>query len=80
MEEKEKIKSVTVVNETTELPMSSIQSYIRIINGVQVILDRDLAFLYGVETGNLNKAVKRNIDRFPEDFMFQLTKLSLIHI
>lgn len=74
MEEKEKIKSVTVVNETTELPMSSIQSYIRIINGVQVILDRDLAFLYGVETGNLNKAVKRNIDRFPEDFMFQLTK------
>lgn len=74
MEEKEKIKSVTVVNETTELPMSSIQSYIRIINGVQVILDRDLAFLYGVETGNLNKAVKRNIDRFPEDFMFQAHK------
>ena len=38
------------------------------------MLDRDLAELYGVLTGNLNKAVKRNIKRFPEDFMFQLTK------
>jgi ORF6N domain len=37
-------------------------------------LDRDLAELYGVTTGNLNKAVRRNIDRFPDDFMFQLTK------
>jgi hypothetical protein len=39
-----------------------------------IILDSDLAMLYEVETFNLNKAVKRNIDRFPEDFMFQLTK------
>lgn len=38
------------------------------------MLDRDLANLYGVTTGNLNKAVIRNIDRFPEDFMFQLTR------
>ena len=38
------------------------------------MLDRDLAELYGVTTGNLNKAVKRNIRRFPPDFMFQLTK------
>jgi len=38
------------------------------------MLDSDLAMLYKVETFNLNKAVKRNIDRFPEDFMFQLTK------
>lgn len=37
------------------------------------MLDRDLAALYGVETGNLNKAVRRNLDRFPADFMFQLT-------
>jgi hypothetical protein len=37
------------------------------------MLDRDLAALYGVTTGNLNRAVKRNLDRFPEDFMFQLT-------
>lgn len=38
------------------------------------MLDKDLAILYGVTTGNLNKAVKRNIERFPDDFMFQLTK------
>jgi hypothetical protein len=41
---------------------------------MKVILDKDLAELYGVETFNLNKAVKRNIDRFPSDFMFQLTQ------
>ena len=44
------------------------------IRGRQVMLDRDLAALYGVLTKNLNKAVKRNVKRFPEDFMFQLSK------
>lgn len=44
------------------------------IRGYRVMLDRDLAELYGVETFNLNKAVKRNIERFPADFMFQLSK------
>ena len=44
------------------------------IRGVQVMLDSDLAKLYCVETGNLNKAMKRNIDKFPQDFCFQLTK------
>lgn len=43
------------------------------VRGVKVMLDRDLAQLYEVTTGNLNKAVKRNIKRFPSDFMFQLT-------
>jgi len=43
------------------------------IRGKKVMLDRDLAGLYGVTTGNLNKGVKRNIERFPDDFMFQLT-------
>lgn len=47
---------------------------IHFIRGQKVMLDRDLATLYGVATGNLNLAVKRNKDRFPEDFMFQLTK------
>jgi len=47
---------------------------IRVIRGQQVMLDSDLAQLYGVETKVLNQAVKRNIVRFPEDFMFQLTK------
>lgn len=44
------------------------------LRGQQVMLDSDLAKLYQILTGNLNKAVKRNLDRFPEDFMFQLTK------
>lgn len=43
------------------------------IRGQKVILDKDLAELYNVTTGNLNKAIKRNLMRFPEDFMFQLT-------
>lgn len=51
-----------------------IQNRIYEIRGQRVMFDRDLAELYGVSTGNLNKAVKRNIERFPERFMFQLTK------
>lgn len=51
-----------------------IESLIRVIRGQQVMLDSDLAMLYSVETKALNQAVKRNINRFPEDFMFQLTK------
>jgi len=51
-----------------------IVSKILIIKGKRVMLDKDLAGLYEVRTKNLNKAVKRNIERFPEDFMFQLTK------
>ena len=52
----------------------AIRSRILTIRGVQVMLDRDLAELYGVPTKVLNQAVKRNIERFPERFMFQLTK------
>ena len=51
-----------------------IQNLIYEIRGSKVMLDSDLAKLYGVETFNLNKAVKRNLSRFPKDFMFQLTK------
>lgn len=51
-----------------------IQNCIHIVRGEQVILDRDLARLYHVDTSQLNRQVKRNIERFPEDFMFQLTK------
>ena len=50
----------------------NIESLIHEIRGHKVMLDRDLAKLYGVTTGNLNKAVKRNIERFPERYMFQL--------
>ena len=52
-----------------------IMSKIYTIRDKKVVLDKDLALLYNVTTGNLNKAVKRNADRFPEDFMFQLTKV-----
>jgi len=47
------------------------------IRGIRVMLDRDLAEMYGVETKVLNQAVKRNLERFPEDFMFQLTDVEL---
>jgi hypothetical protein len=55
------------------VPVERIENKILQIRGQKVMLDRDLAELYGVETGNLNKAVSRNKERFPEDFMFQLT-------
>ena len=57
-----------------QLPVENkVESLIQVIRGQQVMLDRDLAELYGVETRRLNEQVKRNIERFPEDFMFQLT-------
>jgi hypothetical protein len=52
---------------------SSIEKMIFVIRGQKVMLDGDLAVLYEVETKSLNRAVRRNISRFPEDFMFQLT-------
>ena len=56
------------------MELQTIQNKIYEIRGQRVMLDRDLAELYGVETKALNKAVKRNSERFPERFMFQLTK------
>lgn len=55
------------------LPVERIESVILFIRGDRVILDADIAALYGVETRLLIQAVKRNLDRFPQDFMFQLT-------
>ncbi len=55
------------------IPVERIEKAILLIRGHKVMLDSDLAELYEVETFNLNKAVKRNLDRFPPDFMFQLT-------
>ena len=52
----------------------NIEPLIKVIRGQQVMLDKDLAILYGVEAKVLNQAVKRNIERFPNDFRFQLTK------
>ena len=56
------------------IPVERIERAILLIRGQKVLLDRDLAMLYQVSTSNLNKAVSRNFDRFPEDFMFQLTE------
>lgn len=56
------------------IPSERVVSKIFLIRGKKVMLDRDLATLYGVTTGVLNQAVKRNIKRFPEDFMFRLNK------
>ena len=55
------------------VPTGDIESKILLIRGYKVMLDRDLAKLYGISTGALNQAVKRNIKRFPDDFMFQLS-------
>ena len=54
--------------------LALVKSKIYTIRGQKVMLDFDLAAMYGVKTGRLNEQVKRNIERFPEDFMFQLTK------
>ena len=54
--------------------IETIKNVIYEIRGQKVMLDYDLATLYGVKTGALNQAVKRNINRFPEDFMFKLTE------
>jgi len=55
------------------IPIEHITQAILLLRGHKVMLDEDLAALYGVETKALNRAIKRNLERFPEDFMFQLT-------
>ncbi len=57
-----------------KIEIDQIQNMIYVIRGQKVLLDSDLAQLYGVETKALNRQVRRNLIRFPEDFMFQLTK------
>ncbi|MGB3081560.1 MAG: ORF6N domain-containing protein, partial [Candidatus Omnitrophota bacterium] len=56
------------------IPQGTIENSIFLIRGKKVMLDVDLARLYGIPTKSLNLAVKRNLSRFPEDFMFQLNK------
>ena len=65
--------SELVTNRDQLVVVENIESLIKVIRGQQVMLDKDLATLYGVETRTLNQAVKRNIQRFPSDFRFQLT-------
>ena len=58
-----------------EQDLMAIESMIYVIRGHRVMLDNDLAKLYGTETGALNRQVKRNINRFPSDFLLQLTEI-----
>lgn len=62
------------------VPVSNIAPLIRLVRDVRVILDADLAKVYGVETRALNQALKRNPDRFPEDFTFELTREEVLGI
>ena len=71
----EKIENSELVTNRDQLVVvDNIESLIKVIRGQQVMLDKDLAMLYGVEAKVLNQAVKRNVERFPNDFRFQLTK------
>jgi hypothetical protein len=65
---------IGMVNKKSLIPVDRIEKAILLIRGQKVMLDADLAELYGVETKMLVRAVKRNINRFPTDFMFQLSK------
>lgn len=65
---------VGMVNEKSLVPVDRIEKAILLIRGQKIMLDADLAGLYGVETKVLVQAVKRNLERFPEDFMFQLSQ------
>ena len=63
-----------IENDEIIISQSDIEKMIVTIRGEQVLIDRDLAYSYHVEVKQMNRQVKRNIKRFPEDFMFQLTK------
>lgn len=68
------LQSSNMENDIIQLQTENIENRIFVIRNQQVMIDRDLALLYGVETRVLNQAVKRNIERFPNRYMFQLTK------
>lgn len=74
MEENDNNNTLKPVSDGESSPLLSIESLIHVVRGQQVMLDSDLARLYGVETKRLKEQVRRNIRRFPEDFMFELTK------
>ena len=77
----ETLKPTKVIpNDVQTGNIESIKNVIYEIRGQKVMLDRDLASIYGVETRTLNQTVKRNADRFPEDFMFKLSKEEWIEI
>src|SRR4051812_16451023 len=62
------------MKEQGAMPLGAIENKIYVIRGLKVMLDKDLAELYNIETKVFNQTVKRNLERFPDDFMFQLTE------
>lgn len=72
MPRKKRLPSSALVSE-----VRSVEGLIHVVRGQKVMLDSDLAALYGVKTGNLNQSVKRNIKRFPHDFMFSISNNEL---
>jgi hypothetical protein len=71
---------LTMSSKQLPIPAERIEKAILPVRGQKVMLDRDLAVLYGVETRVLNQAVRRNIKRFPPDFMFELTREEIMRI
>ena len=65
--------AITMITGSDIIPSEKIERRILLVRGQKVLLDRDLAELYGVTTGRLNEQVRRNVRRFPQDFMFQLS-------
>ena len=68
------------MNTNTIVPIEAIEQKILLIRGQKVMLDRDLAKLYGVETRVMNQAVRRNIKRFPDDFMLTLSRDEIMNL
>lgn len=73
-------KQADIVKPVVSIDPTQVQQMIHVIRGERVILDRDLAVLYGVEVAQLNRQVQRNIERFPQDFMFQLNNQELANL
>jgi len=71
---------IAVKDKTEVVPFERVAALIHILRGQKVMLDRDLAALYGVETRVLNQTVKRNIERFPSDFMLELNRDEIMRI
>jgi hypothetical protein len=71
---------MTISRSLLTIPVERIELAIFLIRGEKVMLDRDLAELYGVETRVLNQSVRRNLDRSPSDFMFELTSEEIVGI
>ena len=73
-------KQAEIAKPVVSIDPTQVQQMIHVIRGERVILDRDLARLYGVEVAQLNRQVQRNIERFPRDFMFQLNNQELANL